>query len=202
MEPSEDTRSTDYAVRLKRKELAPWKKWLNVQAPYRWNLARQELGRTLEVGCGIGRNLLALPPGSVGVDHNVASVEFARQRGLEAYTTDEWPAALERKVGEGFDSILLAHVVEHLVPSAARGLLTAYLPLLRTEGKVFLICPQERGYSSDPTHVYFATDEDLRALAVDVGLEPLKSFSFPLPRFMGRLFTYNEFCVLATKPSR
>ena len=51
-----------------------WKKALNVQAPYRWNLRRQRLGRTLDVGCGIGRNLETLDPGSVGVDHNEHSV--------------------------------------------------------------------------------------------------------------------------------
>ena len=49
-----------YADRLRRKEDARWKQVLDVQAPYRWNLRRQELGRTLDVGCGIGRNLVSL----------------------------------------------------------------------------------------------------------------------------------------------
>ena len=37
----------------------------------------RHLGRTLDVGCGIGRNLAALPPGSLGVDHNPTSIEVA-----------------------------------------------------------------------------------------------------------------------------
>ena len=63
-----------------------WKRLLNVQAPYQWNLRRQHLGRTLDIGCGIGRNLPSLPPGSLGVDHNATSIATARARGLHAMT--------------------------------------------------------------------------------------------------------------------
>ena len=50
------TSGEDYARRLQSKQQVGWKKALNVQAPYRWNLRRQRLGRTLDVGCGIGLN--------------------------------------------------------------------------------------------------------------------------------------------------
>jgi hypothetical protein len=72
---------------------------------------------------------------------------------------------------------------------------------LRPGGKVFFVCPQERGYASDPTHVRFTDGEALRALARDVGLEPDDWFSFPFPRVTGKFFIYNEFCLLARKPS-
>ena len=42
----QDTRGDDYARRLQVKEMARWKRLLNVQAPYRWNLRRQRLGRS------------------------------------------------------------------------------------------------------------------------------------------------------------
>jgi len=75
-----DTSREEYARRLQAKQEVWWKKALNVQAPYQWNLRRQQLGRTLDVGCGIGRNLETLAPGSVGVDHNEAAVQVARER--------------------------------------------------------------------------------------------------------------------------
>jgi len=75
-----NTDSRDYADRLVALEHVWWKRLLNVQAPYQWNLRRRKLGRTLEIGCGVGRNLATLPPGSVGVDHNETSVEVARAR--------------------------------------------------------------------------------------------------------------------------
>ena len=45
-----------YADRLKAR-LVWWKRALDVQAPYRWNLRRLKPGFMLDVGCGLGRNL-------------------------------------------------------------------------------------------------------------------------------------------------
>jgi hypothetical protein len=87
-----------------------------------------------------------------------------------------------------------------MTPADARGLLLEHLPSVRAGGRVFFVCPQERGYSSDPTHVSFTTGEDLTRLAEGVGLTPDRWRSFPLPRFAGRWFTYNEFTLLAHKP--
>jgi SAM-dependent methyltransferase len=195
-----DTSGEDYARRLQAKQEVRWKKLLNVQAPYQWNLRRQHLGRTLDVGCGIGRNLETLDSGSVGVDHNAAAVEVARGRGVTALTVAEWEAS-ELRAPEAFDGILVAHVIEHMDEQAGRDLMADYVPYLRPGGKVFFICPQERGYASDPTHVRWTTGEDLEQLSRDVGLVPEPWFSFPFPRWAGKPFIYNEFCLLATRPA-
>ena len=194
------TESREYADRLVSLESVWWKRLLPVQAPYQWNLRRHRLGRTLDVGCGVGRSLASLGPGSVGVDHNEASVRVARERGHQAYTVDELFSGGHARP-ESFDGILLSHVVEHMSPAAARDLLRSYLPCLRPGGRVLFICPQERGYASDATHETFTTGEDLVRLARDVGLEPDRWRSFPLPRPAGKVFVYNEFNVVATKPS-
>jgi 2-polyprenyl-3-methyl-5-hydroxy-6-metoxy-1,4-benzoquinol methylase len=194
------TEGGDYAQRLVRVQRVWWKRLLPVQAPYRWNLRRQQLGRTLDVGCGIGRNLAVLPEGSVGVDHNVQAVQLARASGLTAMTPEEFFASGHSR-RESFDGMLLAHVVEHLDTETSVDLLRTYLPYLVPGGKVFLVCPQERGYASDPTHVRFTTGDDLAALCREVGLVPGRWLSFPFPRWAGRAFTYNEFCLLARKPN-
>jgi SAM-dependent methyltransferase len=187
------TNDDEYARRLQTREGVWWKRLLNVQAPYRWNLRRQHLGRTLDIGCGIGRNLQTLPPGSVGVDHNEASIRVARERGLEAYTVDEFHA-----IDPGtFDGLLVAHVIEHLDANAGLELMRSYLPYLRPGGRLFFICPQERGYASDPTHVRWTTGEDLLGLAKELGLKADGWRSFPFPRSLGKVFAYNEFTVLA-----
>ncbi len=99
-----------------------------------------------------------------------------------------------------FDTLLLAHVLEHMTYTESLNLMQEYLPLLRPGGGVFLICPQERGYASDPTHVTWFTGEDLQRLSLEVGLVPAKWRSFPLPRSAGRFFPYNEFTVASRKP--
>lgn len=195
-----DTRGEDYAKRLLDKETARWKQVLNVQAPYQWNLRRHELGRTLDVGCGIGRNLKTLGAGSLGVDHNETSIKIARERGLNALTVEEWEKS-ELRVPESFDGMLIAHVIEHMPPEMGESVVRDYLPYLKPGGKVLFICPQERGYASDPTHVRWTTGEDLMDLSTALGLRPEKWSSFPLPRFSGKAFVYNEFNVVATKPA-
>ena len=195
---TEGTEGESYARRLERAQRVWWKRVLPVQLPYRWNLRRQQLGRTLDVGCGLGRNLTYLPAGSLGVDHNARAVDIARSRGLDAVTVEEFELTAGEQRGR-FESILLAHIIEHLPPEDADALVASYLPYLRPGGKVFFVCPQERGYGSDPTHVWFAQAHDLEALCHRVGLQPVKSFSFPFPRSLGKAFIYNETCVLATR---
>ena len=85
-----DTAGRDYAERLVRLRSVWWKQLIDVQAPYRWNIRRLKPGRTLDVGCGIGRNLRHLFPQAIGVDHNADSVAVARASGLSAYTVAEF----------------------------------------------------------------------------------------------------------------
>src|SRR6185312_12060707 len=188
------TDTPDYAERLRRKQMLWWKRLLRVQAPYRWNLRRQDLGRTLDLGCGIGRNLGVLAEGSIGVDHNAQAVALARSSGYDAYTVQEFMEGDLAIVG-AFDGLLLSHVVEHMEREEAVALIREFLPFVRPGGRIFLVCPQERGYASDSTHVWFAQDFDLEALVGTLGLELERSFSFPFPRRAGKLFIYNEFGV-------
>lgn len=194
-----DTASAAYTERLTRRSGARWKRVLDVQAPYRWNL-RRTLGeqRILDVGCGIGRNLRNLPAGSLGVDHNATSVRLCREAGLAAMTTEEFLAQDPSDQG-GFGGMLAAHLIEHLPADGAVGVLEPYLPYLVPDATVVLICPQERGFASDPTHTVFTDQERLGALARELGLQVSRQYSFPLPRFTGRVFTHNEFVTVATR---
>ncbi|QMU75198.1 class I SAM-dependent methyltransferase [Streptacidiphilus sp. PB12-B1b] len=189
------TEGRSYTDRLVALERVGFKRLLPTQAPYRWNLRRLRLGRVLDVGCGLGRNLANCDPGSVGVDHNATSVATARSRGLNAFTSDEFPDSPEARPGS-FDSLLCAHVLEHMDPQLGRDVLTSYLPYVRPGGSVVLITPQEAGYASDATHVHFIDFDGLREVAADAGIEVRRSYSFPFPRSAGKLFRYNEFVLV------
>ena len=152
----------------------------------------------LDVGCGLGRNLLNNNKNGVGVDHNSHSVAEARRRGLLAFTTTEFPNSGYAKP-ETFDSVLLAHVVEHMTRQQALEIILSYLPYLKFNGRLILITPQEAGFKSDSTHVEFVDNRALESMVADLGLRLEKSISFPFPRFFGRLFKYNECVVTAIK---
>ena len=194
------TEGSDYTQRLQRLELASWKRLLDVQAPYRWNVRRLCPGRVIDVGCGVGRNLAHLGGRAVGVDHNAHSVEVARSRGCAAFTPEQLVSSGHAEPAS-YDSLLAAHLMEHLDEPAATELVGSYLPLVRPGGQVVLITPQERGWGSDATHVRWVGFEELRRAADQLGLHVDTQLSFPFPRPVGRVFRYNEFVQVATVPT-
>jgi 2-polyprenyl-3-methyl-5-hydroxy-6-metoxy-1,4-benzoquinol methylase len=128
------------------------------------------------------------------VDHNVFAVEHVRRAGLPAETVDEFRLSPDSQ----FDSILFAHILEHMTRPEALQIVRDYLPHLRVGGTVLVICPQERGFASDATHVWFATPESLIALMEELGLTLTRTASFPFPRGFGKTFIYNETWIRAT----
>ena len=196
--PRPATDGADYTERLQRLGSRGWKRLLPTRAPYRWNIRRLNLGRTLDVGCGIGRNLAHLGGNSVGVDHNATSIAACRANGFTAYTIEDFFASEHASSG-GFDSLLAAHVLEHLSEPDARDVIGRYLPYIRSRGRIVLITPQERGFASDATHVRFVGFAEAAELASALGLTVQRQYSFPFPRAAGRIFTHNEFVTVARK---
>jgi hypothetical protein len=134
------------------------------------------------------------------VDHNATSVSACRSSGLLAWTSEEFPSSPAARPGH-YESILLSHVLEHVASAEAGPLVEAYLPYLAPGGRVVAICPQERGFDSDPSHVWFVTGGDIEAMMQGWGLDVVRSYSFPFPRAAGRYFTYNEFVVVGRRPA-
>lgn len=191
------TKGADYAERLRRLSNERWKTALDVQRPYRWNLKRLQVGKTLDIGCGIGRNLRNLPKDSVGVDHNEHAIKTVKMAGFDAYTVEEFKKKKAYFKKNPFKTMLLAHVLEHMSTKDGTAIIKEYLPFV--EEKVVIICPQKRGFSTDETHVNYLTHQDIEKILESCGLTVVKSYSFPFYKKAGDFFAYNETVVVATK---
>ena len=192
----QSTAQESYTQRLLTIEQAWWRKVLDPQIPYRWFLKRQQPGFMLEVGCGIGRNLLNNDGRGVGLDHNPASVAMARGRGLTAFTPEEFSKSKFNQ-NAVFDSLLLAHVIEHMTLDQAKELVQKHLRYIRKDGKVILICPQRAGFRSDSTHVEYFDIPKMQKLVEHLGMKVRMNSSFPFPPVAGDFFTYNEWALVA-----
>ena len=165
--------------------------------PYRWKIKRLATGRVLEVGCGIGRNLNFLGARAIGVDHNSASVAACVQLGFTAYTADDFLNTCDAE-HEKFDTLLFSHVIEHLTFADALQILSTYIKYLSPRGQLIIICPQQRGFASDSTHVTYFDLDAIQQLATSANCKQISRQSFPFPAFFGRWFTYNEWVHIST----
>lgn len=135
------------------------------------------------------------------MDTNEHCVRAANARGFVAFTPDAFQASEYRRPGR-FDSILLAHVAEHMTEDHVVALVQEYETLLKPDGRLIVMTPQEAGFRSDSTHVELMDFARLTRISERLGFTVERRFSFPFPRWAGRLFTYNEFVVVSRKPAR
>jgi 2-polyprenyl-3-methyl-5-hydroxy-6-metoxy-1,4-benzoquinol methylase len=135
----------------------------------------------------------------VGVDTNKEAIELCRTRGLVTFTPEEFFGSHYGSSGPIFDSLLFSHVLEHMSESDATTLIRQYATLLKGGGQIIIITPQEVGFKSDNTHVNFTDFETIARILSTLGFKIRVRRSFPFPRFMGKLFVYNEFVVSARR---
>ena len=179
-------------------DVAPWRRWFSLQAPFRWHLRSLDLGYTLDVGCGDGQELMHLDGHGVGIEHDPALLARARQRGCLVLSPQDFLASSFAREGT-FDSLLIHHILERIPLSEARDLIGDYLPSLRPGGKLLMISRQEAGHASEKDNVEFMTFARLRDLYTQLEMTCERTYSFPLPRFAGRFFRHNEFVAIGTK---
>ena len=184
---------TNQLIKEQRKSIKDKLKWMN---PYAVHVKRVCEGKVLDIGCGIGRNLEYLGSRSLGVDHNEESIKFAQNRGLNAISLIDFKKDFENSQ---FDTFLMAHLLEHMTKDEAKELLKSYIKYLRVGGSIIVICPQEKGFQHDNTHIKFMQFSDIEEVLVASGIKVTRTYSFPFFRFFGKFYVFNEFIVIGKK---
>ncbi len=137
-------------------------------------LSRRLIGRTLDIGCGIG-DMLAYRNNTVGVDINPHTVAFCKARSTEAFlmNSDTLPFnAME------FSSVLMDNVLEHLDEPVP--LLTEVSRVLSAKGRLLIGVPGLKGFNSDPDHKVQYDQISLVKLVEPLGFSHLETFHTPL----------------------
>jgi len=109
--------------------------------------------RILDVGCGLGKNILMLNalgyPNVVGVDVSPEMVSATRSRNIEAYVFSEFQGH-----SGSFDLILFSHVIEHFEYKDLQRYMEFYLSRLVPRGKFIILAPVlYDAFYSDVDHI-------------------------------------------------
>jgi SAM-dependent methyltransferase len=136
-----------------------------VQRPYVRYFRSAGARRVLDIGCGRGIFLELLREAGIdaaGVDLNANAVAECQQNGFSDVEQGDAVHFLERRRREGtaYDGIFCSHVIEHMFPIEAIGLLDLCVAVLAPGGRFVLVTPNARNgrvwtetFWLDPTHV-------------------------------------------------
>ena len=107
-------------------------------------LPADKSARIVDVGCGMGRALLALKSlgysNLCGLEYDEGQAAYCRSKGLEVELTQDTPGALRRRV-QSFDLVLCMDVLEHIPHDAQLDFVTAIHEALKPGGKLICTVP-------------------------------------------------------------
>lgn len=95
--------------------------------------------KTLDVGCGYGRNLVLMRDLGIdvqGVEANREIVRANRDAGLPCLTVEEFENSTEQ-----YDLILMSHIIEHFQPDDLLKFVDTYLDRLNLGGYLIVLTP-------------------------------------------------------------
>lgn len=175
--------------------------------PFRWfikgfylrNMLRYLAGPTIDFGCGAGQLLARLPTGSVGIEVNPVLVQRLVGHGFQVFPAqgDDHDFELADLPAGRFESLVIAHVLEHL-DDPARALVALLRACVRLGvTRVLVVLPGHKGFRSDTTHRTFIDRAWLAAhpLPPNLGFVMSTVSDFPGPRWLRPWFTFQELLV-------
>lgn len=179
------------------------KTWMRtkIRGFYLRHIEKYNIGKAIDLGCGIGELLSILPEGSEGLEINKSAVSYCRKKGLNVqhYNPISDDYQLKNFKFEEYQTLILRHVLEHL--DDPHLVLSKILTTCCRLGikRVIVVVPGKKGFNFDKTHNVFIDE----AFIFDNNLHDVDDFSisileyFPFNyRFIGDWFTHNEMIIV------
>lgn len=131
------------------------------------------IGKTLDVGCGIG-DFLGFRMSTVGVDIDPKAVKFCKSKGflVKLMNVNQIPFR-----DAHFNSIVLDNVLEHIADP--KPLLLDISRVLDCKGILLVGVPGEKGYSADSDHKVFYNEDFLKSTLANAGFDCIETFDMP-----------------------
>jgi hypothetical protein len=164
---------------------------------YLRDICKECIGKTIDLGCGVGELLQKLPPGSIGLEVNKVAVDFCTAKGMSVslYDPEEDDYQFKGLRQNEFQTFTMNHVLEHIFNSwQVIDKIFSSCSRLGIERIVFTV-PGIKGFASDSTHQTFIDSDYLSGFGFfDHPLFKLKQARyFPVNNvFFSRYFTHNE----------
>jgi SAM-dependent methyltransferase len=133
------------------------------------------IGKTLDVGCGIG-DFLKFRRYTYGVDIDPNAIKYCKAKGLNVSLICNNKISFSDNF---FDSVILDNVLEHI--ENPKPLLLEISRILKLKGILLIGVPGDTGFRSDLDHKVFYSENFLKLTLEKVGFECQEVFAMPLP---------------------
>jgi len=192
-----DTSTREYAEYYLKKYHIWWRFWTPLEVPFKYFAKCLCKGKTLDVGCGPGRYLSFLS-NATGIDHNPCFVGYARDRGFDVYSNEDFEKDFDHHLNE-FDTLLFSHILEHMEFHLACKFVEKYLPTLKKDGRIVIIVPHGICYHNDPSHICYLDCKMIKELASVNNLNLIKEMYHPFPEWLSRWIVNDAAFILKQK---
>ena len=164
---------------------------------YLYDIKKYCIGKTIDLGCGVGELLQVLPNGSMGFEVNFVAVNYCRSKGLNVmlFEPDKDDYSFQLIEKNSYESFTMNHVLEHLEDAyAVINKIFAACYKLGIKRLVFTV-PGIKGFQSDKTHKVFIDLNFFRTNGLlnndHYRLQKWKYFPFNHKSF-SKIFVHNE----------
>ena len=181
------------------KKPSSWRLWVRIHFLSRHLKKTVKYKNVLDLGCGWGF-YLRINPAAYGIDYNISAIKYLSRLG---YKVKRWNILEKLPFPDSFFDFVLTHdVLEHFTFEEVKKIFENVYYVLKKDGIFMNVVPNKICYEINLKfgvgHKHFVTPEEI----IEIDKEHftvVKTYPYPLPRFIGKYFIHNKEVVILKK---